>query len=52
MYLIKAHSVESELLPLSEAEKINFPKVPIYDRTICDVLKNMNKVDTNHFKGM
>lgn len=50
--LIKAYRVESELLPLGETEgKIDSQKVRIYDRdrTICDVLRNMNKLDKEIF---
>ena len=50
--LIKAYRVESELLTLGEAEgEINYQKVRIYDRdrTICDVLRNMNKMDNEIF---
>ena len=45
---IKAYRVESELVTLGETEgEIDFHKVRIYDRdrTICDVLRNMNKID-------
>lgn len=50
--LIKAYRVESELLPLVETEgKIDSQKVRIYDRdrTICDVMRNMNKMDKEIF---
>lgn len=50
--LIKAYRVESELLPLGEANgEIDSQKVRIYDRdrTICDVLRNMNKMDKEIF---
>lgn len=50
--LIKAYRVESELLPLGETkEEIDYQKVRIYDRdrTICDVLRNMNKMDKEIF---
>ena len=50
--LIKAYRVESELLPLGETEgEIDSQKVRIYDRdrTICDVLRNMNKMDKEIF---
>lgn len=50
--LIKAYRVESELLPLGETEgKIDSQKVRIYDRdrTICDVMRNMNKMDKEIF---
>lgn len=45
---IKAYRVEPELLPIGEAKgEIDFTEVRIYDRdrTICDVLRNMNKMD-------
>jgi len=44
--------VESELVKLGETEgEIDFYKVRIYDRdrTICDVLRNMNKMDKEIF---
>lgn len=50
--LIRAYRVESELLTLGEANgKIDSQKVRIYDRdrTICDVLRNMNKMDKEIF---
>lgn len=50
--LIKAYRVESELLPLGETNgEIDSKKVCIYDRdrTICDVLRNMNKMDKEIF---
>ena len=50
--LIKAYRVESELLTLGEANgEIDSQKVRIYDRdrTICDVLRNMNKMDKEIF---
>ena len=50
--LIKAYRVESELLPLGETNgEIDSQKVRIYDRdrTICDVLRNMNKMDKEIF---
>lgn len=50
--LIKAYRVESELLPLGKTDgKIDSQKVRIYDRdrTICDVLRNMNKMDKEIF---
>lgn len=50
--MIKAYRVESELLPLGETEgEIDSQKVRIYDRdrTICDVLRNMNKMDKEIF---
>lgn len=49
---IKAYRVESDLVTLGETTgKINFTKVRIYDRdrTICDVLKNMSKMDREIF---
>lgn len=49
---IKAYRVESNLVTLGETEgKIDFHKVRIYDRdrTICDVLRNMNKMDKEIF---
>ncbi|MEI3178615.1 MAG: hypothetical protein V8S31_10155 [Lachnospiraceae bacterium] len=49
---IKAYRVESELVTLGETEgEIDFHKVRIYDRdrTICDVLRNMNKMDKEVF---
>ncbi|MCM1494700.1 MAG: type IV toxin-antitoxin system AbiEi family antitoxin domain-containing protein [Bacteroides sp.] len=49
---IKAYRVESELVTLGETEgQIDFQKVRIYDRdrTICDVLRNMNKMDKEIF---
>ena len=51
--LIKAYRVESELLTLGEANgEIDSQKVRIYDRdrTICDVLRNMNKMDKGYVK--
>lgn len=45
---IRAYRVEPELLPIGEAKgEIDFTEVRIYDRdrTICDVLRNMNKMD-------
>lgn len=50
--LIKVYRVESELLTLGEANgEIDSQKVRIYDRdrTICDVLRNMNKMDKEIF---
>ena len=50
--MIKAYRVESEPLPLGETEgEIDSQKVRIYDRdrTICDVLRNMNKMDKEIF---
>ncbi len=49
---IKVYRMESFLLPLGETEgEIDFTKVRIYDRdrTICDVLRNMNKMDREVF---
>ncbi len=49
---IKVYRVESELVILGETEgKIDSHKVRIYDRdrTICDVLRNMNKMDKEIF---
>ena len=49
---VKAYRVESDFLPLGEVEgEINYQKVRIYDRdrTICDVLRNMNKMDKEIF---
>lgn len=49
---IKAYRVESELVTLGETYgEIDFHKVRIYDRdrTICDVLRNMNKMDKEIF---
>lgn len=49
---IKAYRVEPELVTLGETEgKIDSRKVRIYDRdrTICDVLRNMNKMDKEIF---
>lgn len=50
--LIRAHRVESELLPLGETKgEIDSQEVLIYDRdrTICDVLRNMNKMEKEIF---
>lgn len=50
--LIKAYRVESKLLTLGETNgEIDSQKVRIYDRdrTICDVLRNMNKMDKEIF---
>lgn len=50
--LIKAYRIESELLPFGETNgEIDSQKVRIYDRdrTICDVLRNMNKMDKEIF---
>lgn len=49
---IKAYRVEPALLHLAEADGIiEFTKVRIYDRdrTICDVLRNMSKMDKEIF---
>ncbi len=49
---VKAYRVEPELVTLGEIEgEIDFRKVRIYDRdrTICDVLRNMNKMDKEIF---
>ena len=49
---IKAHRVESDLLTLGETTgKIDSVNVRIYDRdrTICDVLRNINKMDREIF---
>ncbi len=49
---VKAYRVEPELVTLGEIEgEIDFYKVRIYDRdrTICDVLRNMNKMDKEIF---
>lgn len=49
---VKAYRVESALLPLGETKgEINSTRVRIYDRdrTICDVLRNMNKIDKEIF---
>ncbi len=49
---IKAYRVELNLVTLGETEgEIDFHKVRIYDRdrTICDVLRNMNKMDKEIF---
>lgn len=49
---IKAYRVEPELLFLGETTgEIDFTEVHIYDRdrTICDVLRNMNKMDREVF---
>lgn len=49
---IKAYRVESKLLTLGETNgEIDSQKVRIYDRdrTICDVLRNMNKMDKEIF---
>ena len=49
---VKAYRIEPALLLLGETNgEINFTKVRIYDRdrTICDVLRNMNKMDKEIF---
>lgn len=49
---IRAYRIESELVTLGETTgEIDFIKVRIYDRdrTICDVLKNMSKMDKEIF---
>ncbi len=49
---VKAYRVESGLLHIGETKgEIDFIQVRIYDRdrTICDVLKNMNKMDKEIF---
>lgn len=49
---IKAYRVEPDLLPIGEIKgKIDDIQVRIYDRdrTICDVLRNMNKMDKEIF---
>lgn len=49
---IKAYRVESDLVMLVETEgEMDFHKVRIYDRdrTIRDVLRNMNKMDRESF---
>ncbi len=49
---IKVYRMELSLLPLGETTgEIDFTKVRIYDRdrTICDVLRNMNKMDKEVF---
>ena len=49
---VKAYRVEPDLVPLGETKgSINFIDVRIYDRdrTICDVLRNMNKMDKEIF---
>lgn len=49
---IKAYRVKSDLVTLGEtAGEIDFTKVRIYDRdrTICDVLKSMSKIDKEIF---
>ena len=49
---IKPYRVEKEIITIGETEgKINSYKVRIYDRdrTICDVLRNINKMDKEIF---
>lgn len=49
---IRAYRIESDLVALGETTgEIDFTKVRIYDRdrTICDVLKNMSKMDREIF---
>ena len=49
---IKAYRVEPELLSIGKTKgEIDFQEVHIYDRdrTICDVLMNMNKIDKEIF---
>ncbi|MCM1212662.1 MAG: type IV toxin-antitoxin system AbiEi family antitoxin domain-containing protein [Blautia sp.] len=49
---VKAYRVEPALLPIGESKgKIDCTEVRIYDRdrTICDVLRNMNKMDKEIF---
>lgn len=49
---IKVYRMDSDLLRIGETTgEIDFTKVRIYDRerTICDVLKNMNKTDKEIF---
>ena len=49
---VKAYRIEPALLSLGETNgEINFTQVRIYDRdrTICDVLRNMNKMDKEVF---
>lgn len=49
---IRAYRVERDLVTFGETEgEIDFHKVRIYDRdrTICDVLRNMNKMDKEIF---
>ena len=49
---VKAYRVEPVLVPIGETKgSINFVNVRIYDRdrTICDVLRNMNKMDRENF---
>lgn len=49
---VKAYRVEPSLLPIGESKgEINYTEVRIYDRdrTICDVLRNMDKMDKEIF---
>lgn len=49
---IKVYRMEPSLLPIGETTgEIDFTKVRIYDRdrTVCDVLRNMNKMDREVF---
>lgn len=49
---VKAYRIEPDLLPIGETKgEIDFVKIRIYDRdrTICDVLRNMNKMDKEIF---
>ncbi len=49
---IKVYRIEPDLLPVGETKgEIDFTQVRIYDRdrTMCDVLKNMNKMDREIF---
>lgn len=49
---IKAYRIEPSLLPIGELKgEIDYIEVRIYDRdrTICDVLRNMNKMDKEIF---
>ena len=49
---VKAYRIESTLLPIGETKgEIDSIEVRIYDRdrTICDVLRNMNKMDKEIF---
>lgn len=49
---VKAYRVEPDLITIGEVKgEINFTDVRIYDRdrTVCDVLRNMNKMDREIF---
>ena len=49
---VRAYRVEPDLLSIGETKgEIDFTEVRIYDRdrTICDVLRNMNKIDKEIF---